>query len=133
MGSKFVKFETVKVQLIRDVLFHIRSTDYSSIERQARREQCRMAAYEAQVVQAKHDLAHINASIRLLSEPDRQRATDMVSHGFFWKGEITDMCVRDLGCDGELSARDIAERVIVERELDVTDTTLRNSVALKVV
>jgi hypothetical protein len=42
----------------------------------------RIAAYLAQIAQAKHDLAHINASIRLFSEPDRQRATYMVSHGF---------------------------------------------------
>ena len=39
----------------------------------------RIAAYMAQIAQAKHDLAHINASIRLFSEPDRQRATYMVS------------------------------------------------------
>ena len=31
----------------------------------------RIAAYQAQIAQAKHDLAHINASIRLFSEPVR--------------------------------------------------------------
>ena len=93
----------------------------------------RIAAYLAQIAEAKHDLAHINASIRLFSEPDRQRATYMVSHGFFKKGEIADICVQQLGSDGELSTRDLAERVMVERNLDVTDTTLRNSVVFKVV
>jgi len=93
----------------------------------------RIAAYMAPIAQAKHDLAHINASIRLFSEPDRQRATYMVSHGFFKKGEIADICVRHVRSDGELSTRDLAERVMVERNLDVTDTTLRNSVVFKVV
>ena len=29
----------------------------------------RIAAYQAQIAQAKHDLAHINASIRLFTDP----------------------------------------------------------------
>jgi len=93
----------------------------------------RIAAYQAQIAQAKHDLAHINASIRLFAEPELQRATYMVSHGFFKKGEIADICMRHLESDGELSTRDLAERVMFERSLDVTDTTLRNSVVFKVV
>jgi DNA replication protein DnaC len=35
--------------------------------------------------------------------------------------------------DGDLTTRELAERVIVERKLDATDTTLRNSVVFKVV
>ena len=53
----------------------------------------RISAYQAQIAQAKHDLAHINASIRLFTDPDHQRARYIVSHGFFKKGEITDICV----------------------------------------
>ena len=34
----------------------------------------RVAAYEAQIAQAKHDLAHINATIRLFTDPEKQRA-----------------------------------------------------------
>jgi len=93
----------------------------------------RIAAYQAQIAQAKHDLAHINASIRLFTDPDHQRARYMVSHGFFKKGEISDICVRHLEVDGELTTRELAERVMVERKLDATDTTLRNSVVFKVV
>jgi len=93
----------------------------------------RIAAYQAQIALAKHDLAHINASIRLFTEPELQRATYMVSYGFFKKGEISDICMRQLESDTELSTRDLAERVMVERGLDVTDTTLRNSVVFKVV
>lgn len=57
----------------------------------------------------------------------------MVNHGFFKKGEIADICVRHLEVDGELTTRELAERVMVERKLDASDGTLRNSVVFKVV
>ena len=93
----------------------------------------RIAAYEAQIAQARHDLAHVNATIRLFTEPEHQRARYMVSHGFFKKGEIADICVRHLGVDGEMTTRQLAERVMAERKLDASDRTLRNSVVFKVV
>ncbi len=31
-------------------------------------------AYEAQIAHAKHDLAHVNATIELFAAPERQRA-----------------------------------------------------------
>ena len=93
----------------------------------------RIAAYEAQIAQAKHDLAHINATIRLFTDPEKRRARYMVSHGFFKKGEIADICVRHLEVDGEMTTRQLAERVMIERKLDASDTTLRNSVVFKVV
>lgn len=93
----------------------------------------RIAAYEAQIAQAKHDLAHLNATLRLFTEPEKQRARYLVSHGFFKKGEIADICVRHLGMDGEMTTRQLAERVMAERQLDVADPPLRNSVVFKVV
>lgn len=90
-------------------------------------------AYEAQIAHAKHDLAHVNATIELFTAPERQRARYIVSHGFFKKGEIADICVRHLGVDAELTTRELAERVMAERDLDVSDTVLRNSVVFKVV
>jgi multidrug resistance efflux pump len=93
----------------------------------------RIAAYEAQIAQAKHDLAHVNATIRLFTEPEKQRARYLVSHGFFKKGEIADICAQHLSVEGELTTRELAERVMAERGLDVTDATLRNSVVFKVV
>ena len=93
----------------------------------------RIVAYEAQIAQARHDLAHVNATIRLFTEPAHQRARYMVSHGFFKKGEIADICVRHLGVDGEMTTRELAERVMAEGKLDASDTTLRNSVVFKVV
>ena len=77
----------------------------------------------------------MNATIELFAAPERQRARSIVSHGFFKKGEIVDICVRHLGPgDGaEMTTRELAERVMIERDLEVTDTALRNSVVFKVV
>jgi hypothetical protein len=71
--------------------------------------------------------------MRLFTEPEQQRARYLVSHGFFKKGEIADICVRHLDVDGAMTTRALAERVMVERQLDATDATLRNSVVFKVV
>lgn len=90
-------------------------------------------AYGAQIAHAKHDLAHVNAIIELFAAPERQRARYIVSHGFFKKGEIADICVLHLGDGAEMTTRELAERVMIERDLEVTDTALRNSVVFKVV
>jgi hypothetical protein len=92
-----------------------------------------IAAYQARIAQAKHDLAHMNASIRLFEGGEQERAQYIVSHGFFKKGEIAGICVRHLKADGELDTRQLAERVMCARKLDVSDTPLRNSVVFKVV
>src|SRR5271168_5268648 len=92
-----------------------------------------IATYQAQIAQARHDLAHINASIRLFESGERNRGGYIVSHGFFKKGEIADICVRHLRADGNLNTRELAERVMCERNLDPTDAALRNSVVFKVV
>ena len=93
----------------------------------------RITAYQAQIAQAQHDLAHINAAIRLFTDPEQQRARFLVSHGFFRKGEVADICARHLRAGEELTTRELAERVMCERKLDVSDATLRNSVVFKVV
>ena len=93
----------------------------------------RITAYEAQIAQAKHDLAHVNATLRLFTDVEKQRARYVVSHGFFRKGEVADLCARQLLEEGELSTRELAERVMCARDLDAADGTLRNSVVFKVV
>jgi hypothetical protein len=93
----------------------------------------RITAYEAQIEQAKHDLAHVNATLRLFTDVEKQRARYVVSHGFFRKGEIADLCALQLQDGSELTTRALAERVMRARDLDATDATLRNSVVFKVV
>lgn len=87
--------------------------------------------HEAQIAQAKHDLAQVNGTIRLLQGPEASRAY-IVSQGFFAKGEIAGLCQRHLA-NGPLNTRELAERVMCEKGLDVSDTPLRNSVVYKVV
>ena len=67
------------------------------------------------------------------SDYSRSPSISAVSHGFFKKGEIADVCVRHLEVDGEMTTRQLAERVMAERKLDASDRTLRNSVVFKVV
>jgi hypothetical protein len=61
--------------------------------------------YEAQIAQAKHDLAHVNATLRLFTDVEKQRARYVVSHGFFKKGEIADLCTQQLSEVRERRAR----------------------------
>jgi len=74
-----------------------------------------IAAYQAKIAQAKHDLAQFNASIRLFERGEQERAQYIVSLGFFKKGEIADICVRHLKADGKLDTRQLAERVMCAR------------------
>ena len=92
-----------------------------------------IAAYEARIAQAKHDLAHVNATLRLFTDVEKQRARYVVSHGFFRKGEIADLCAQHLAGGVELTTRELAERVMCARDLDASDATLRGSVVFKVV
>lgn len=75
--------------------------------------------HERQIAQAKHDLAHINATIKIIGEP--QGRGYIVSQGFFSKGEIATTCQRHLA-DGPSSTRELAERVMGEKGLDLSDT-----------
>ncbi|WP_238547576.1 hypothetical protein [Meridianimarinicoccus roseus] len=70
-------------------------------------------ACEAQIAHAEHDLAHLNATMELFAAPERQRARYIVSHGFFKKGEIAEICVHHLGDGVEMTTRELAERVMI--------------------
>ena len=45
----------------------------------------RITAYEAQIEQAKHDLAHVNATLRLFTDVEKQRARYVVNPASFGK------------------------------------------------
>lgn len=89
-------------------------------------------AYEAQIAQAKHDLAHINAALKIMEGSAANKRTYIAGRGFFDKGEIAGIAQRHLA-EGPLNTRQVAERVMVEKELDPTDAALRNSVVYKTV
>lgn len=69
--------------------------------------------HEASIAQAKHDLAHVNAAIKILEGADSSRAC-IVSQGFFAKGEIAEICQRHLA-EGPLNTRSLAQRVMCEK------------------
>lgn len=75
----------------------------------------------------------MNATLRLFTDVEKQRARYVVSHGFFRKRDVADLCARQLLEEGELTTRALAERVMCARDLDAADGTLRNSVVFKVV
>lgn len=57
----------------------------------------------------------------------------MDSHSFLKMGKIADICVRHLDIDGEMTTRELAERAMAERDLEISDAVLRSSVVFKVV
>ena len=91
-----------------------------------------IAVYEAQIAQARHDLAHINASIRLFEGGETERSTSSVMASSR-KARLWIFACAISKADGELNTRQLAERVMCERNLDATDAALRNSVVFKVV
>jgi hypothetical protein len=103
-------------------------TSHSELEAETGGDQRRDCSLSDADRQAWHDLAHINASMRRFESGEQIRAGYIVSHGFFKKGEIADNCA-----DRELNTRELAERVMCERNIDPTDVALRNSVVFKVV
>ena len=88
--------------------------------------------HEAAIAQAKHDLAHISATLKLLGRPGGDGQAYIVAQGFFAKGELAAMCRRYLE-SGPLTTRELAERAMTEKGLDASDGPLRNSVVYKVV
>lgn len=88
--------------------------------------------HQAAIAQAKHDLAHVNATMKILEGSDTNRRAYIVSQGFFARGEIAAICQRHLA-DGPLNTRELAERVMSEKGLDPSDVPLRNSVVYEVV
>lgn len=104
----------------------------SGLQRKQREILGAIRAYAAQIAQAKHDLAHINAAIKIMEGSPENRRAYIAGRGFFDKGEIAEIAQRHLA-DGPLNTREIAERVMVEKGLDPADTNLRNSIVYKTV
>lgn len=91
-----------------------------------------IAKHQAAIAQAKHDLSHVSATMKILEGSDARQRVYIVSQGFFAKGEIAALCQHHLA-DGPLTTRELAERVMSEKGLDASDVPLRDSVVYKVV
>ena len=83
-----------------------------------------IAAYQAKIAQARHDLAHINAVVRLVEGGEQEMG--LVHRQSRLIADILPAAFE------ELDTRQLAERVMCQRKPEVSYTPLRNSVVSKV-
>ena len=94
-----------------------------------------IAAYEAKLREARADLAHVLATLRLFEasgEPaDFTPYVDL--NRVFRRGETTQFCLATLKAEGPLDTRQLTERLMVSKGLDPADKVLSQSISLRVV
>jgi len=94
-----------------------------------------IAHYERLLQEAEHDLAHINASLRLFEATGE--AADLPPYvdlnRVLRRGETTKICMDALAKEGPLDTRQLALRVIRAKGLSESDKVLAQTVALRVV
>ena len=94
-----------------------------------------IAHYERLLREAQHNLAHINASLRLfeatLEAQDLPPYVDL--NRVLRRGETTKICMDALAAEGPLDTRQLAFRVIRAKGLSESDKVLAQTVALRVV
>src|SRR5476649_538231 len=94
-----------------------------------------IAHYERLMREAEHDLAHINASLRLFEATGE--AADLPPYvdlnRVLRRGETTKICMDALAKEGPLDTRQLALRVIRAKGLSESDKVLAQTVALRVV
>lgn len=94
-----------------------------------------IAAYEAKLREARADLAHVLATLRLFEasgEPfDFSPYMDL--NRLFYRGETTALCMAALKAEGPLDTRELTQRVMVAKGLDAADKVLFQAIALRVV
>lgn len=97
-----------------------------------------LAAYirklETAIGQARADLAHVNASIRLFQAPSPGTIAPVrMNIGLLLKSKELGRLCREAIATGPKSTREIAVHVITDKGLDVDDKHLLSAVALRVV
>jgi len=94
-----------------------------------------IAHYERLIREAQHDLAHVNASLRLFEATGE--AADLPPYvdlnRVLRRGETTNICMDALAAEGPLDTRQLALRVIRAKSLSETDKVLAQTIALRVV
>jgi hypothetical protein len=93
-----------------------------------------IATYHKRIEEARRDLSHVNATIRLFETGRTEEGARYVDTlRLFKRGEIWTLCNAALEKDGPLDSRELAVRLIQHRGLDVDDKVLRKSLTLRVV
>jgi len=94
-----------------------------------------IAHYERLLREAQHDLAHVNASLRLFEATGE--AADLPPYvdlnRVLKRGETTKICMDALAAEGQLDTRQLALRIIRAKGLTESDKVLAQSIALRVV
>jgi hypothetical protein len=94
-----------------------------------------IANYERLLREAQHDLAHVNAALRLFEATGE--AGDLPPYvdlnRVLRRGETTKICMDALAKEGPLDTRQLALRVIRAKGLSENDKVLAQTVALRVV
>jgi len=91
--------------------------------------------YESKIREAREDLAHINATLRLFETQDERSDLPVYvdTKRLFPHGAIVSICKKALAAEGPLDTRELALRVIRESGLEESDKVLRRSVAYRIV
>jgi hypothetical protein len=91
-----------------------------------------IAAYSKKIEDARRDLAHVNATIRLFESGSTGEGSFVDTMRLFKRGEIVALCKAALA-EGPRDTRELARHVIKEKSLDENDAVLRKSVAYRIV
>lgn len=92
-------------------------------------------AYEKRLLDAQHDLAHVNAALRLFEasgKPEDYPAYVDLNR-VFRRGEITAICKAAIAAEGPLDTRELTARVMASKGLDRSDKVIWNAVSLRIV
>lgn len=94
-----------------------------------------IAAYEAKLREARSDLAHVLATLRLFEASGKPiDFTPYVDlNRVFRRGETTELCMAALAAEGPLDTRQLTQRVMLAKGLEVGDKVLAQAIALRVV
>ena len=94
-----------------------------------------IANYEAKLREARADLAHVLATLRMFEasgEPaDFTPYFDL--NRVFQRGETTEFCMATLAAEGPLDTRQLTERLMKAKGLDPSDKVLGQAIALRIV
>lgn len=94
-----------------------------------------IATYEKKLTQARFDLAHVNATLRLFKVTGEASEFPVYVdvHRLFRRGEIVTLCKAAIAEEGPLDTRELAYRVLRAKGFDENDGQLRISVAFRIV
>ncbi|WP_026607741.1 hypothetical protein [Methylocapsa acidiphila] len=94
-----------------------------------------IVAYEKRLIEARANLAHITATLRMFELTDDLASLPAyVDLGrLFKRGEVVSICFAALAEEGPLDTRELGLRVVRAKGLDETDGVLRQTVVYRVI